>query len=169
MSHPAAGTPLAQPWRMHKKIIVVSSGVLAAVVAVALFLRPTRSIQRGPEMATPERIPPALQAVIASKMRRHAEQLPELISRAVVLDYDGVARVAGAIFDEPRLARPVGGDELNGVLPERFFVLQDQLQAAAHAAVEAAARQSPQDVSAAAANLTRTCVDCHAVYLNGAP
>jgi len=154
---------------MHKKVLVVSSGVLAATVAVALFLRPARSIHGGPEMAVPERIPAAARAVIASKMRRHADQLPELVSHMVVLDYDGVARAAGAIFDEPRLARPMGGDELNGVLPERFFVLQDQLQAAARAAVEAAARRDPQGTSTAAAALTRTCVDCHALYLNGTP
>ena len=152
---------------MHKKIVVVSSGVLAVVVALALFLRPARSIHKGPEMAVAERIPTPARAVIASKMRRHAEQLPELVSYMVVLDYDGVARTAGAIFDEPRLARPLDGDELNGVLPERFFVLQDALQAAARAAVEAAARRDPHAISAATATLTRTCVDCHALYLNG--
>jgi len=152
---------------MHKKIVAVSSGVLAVLVALALFLRPARTIHPGPEMAVPERIPGPARAVIASKMRRHADQLPELVSHMVVLDYDGVARVAGAIFDEPRLARPVTGDELNGVLPERFFTLQDQLQAAARAAVEAAAQRDPQGTAAAAATLTRTCVDCHALYLNG--
>ena len=152
---------------MHKRIVLLSSGALAGVVALALFLRPTHTIHRGPELAPPDRIPLAMQAVIASKMHRHAEQLPELVSRVVVLDYDGVARAAGAIFDEPLLGRPVGGDELDGVLPERFFVLQDQLQATARAAVEAAARRDPQGISTAAANLTRTCVDCHAVYLNG--
>ena len=154
---------------MHNKIIVVSSTLLGALVAVAIFLRPTYSIRRGPELAAPERIPIEAQAALASKMRRHAEQLPELVSRAVVLDYDGVARAAGAIFDEPMLARPLGGDELNAVLPERFFVLQDQLQGAAHAAVDAAARHDPHAIGEAAANLTRICVDCHAVYLNGAP
>lgn len=61
-------------------------------------------------------------------MRRHAEQVPELVSRVVVLDYDGAAKVAGEIFDEPGIARPLAGDELNAVLPERFFVLQDALR-----------------------------------------
>jgi len=149
--------------------VVVSSGLLALFIALALFLRPTRSIHRGPELAVPERIAPAARAVIASKMRRHAEQLPALMSRVVVLDYDGAAREAGAIFDEPRLARPLGGDELNGVLPERFFVLQDQLDVEARQVVTAAARRDPLAMSAAAAALTRTCVDCHAVYLTGGP
>ena len=82
-----------------------------------------------------------MRAVIGSKMRRHAEQLPALVSKVVVLDYDGAAKAAGEIFDEPQLARPVSGDELNGLLPERFFVLQDALRSGARRIVEAAAQR----------------------------
>ena len=64
-------------------------------------------------------------------MARHDVQMRALLSRVVLLDDDGVARTAGEIFDEPALARPIGGDELNGLLPESFFVLQDELKARA--------------------------------------
>jgi hypothetical protein len=147
--------------------LIASSTLVACAIAVALFLRPTRSIPRGPELSAPEHIPPAARAVIASKMRRHAQQLPALVSAVVVLDYDGVARAAGEIFDEPEIARPLTGDELNGVLPERFFVLQDALRAEARQVVEAAARRDSAELARTSGELTKTCIACHDVYLHG--
>ena len=155
--------------KSQTRTIVASSTLLACAIAVALFLRPARSIPGGPELGAPEHIPSAARAVIASKMRRHAQQLPVLVSEAVVLDYDGVARTAGEIFDEPELARPVTGDELNGLLPERFFVLQDALRTAARQVVDAAARRDSARLAGALSELTKTCVSCHDVYLHGAP
>jgi hypothetical protein len=154
---------------MKTRAIIASSTVVGVIVALALFLRPTRTIPRGPELPVAERIPPAMREVIASKMRRHAEQLPALVSKVVVLDYDGAARAAGEIFDEPGIARPVAGDELNSVLPERFFVLQDGLRSGARQVVEAAAGRDSARLSEAFGNLTKTCVACHDVYLRGAP
>lgn len=154
---------------MKIRTIVASSTLLACAIAVALFLRPTRSSSRGPELAAPEHIPPAARAVIASKMRRHAQQLPALVSEVAVLDYDGVARTAGEIFDEPQIARPLTGDELNGLLPERFFVLQDALRTEARRVVEAAAQRDSTRLAGAFGELTKTCVSCHDVYLHGAP
>ena len=152
-----------------KRTIIASSTVLGCAIAVALLLRPSHSIPTGPELAVPERIAPALRQVIASKMRRHAEQLPALVSKVVVLDYDGAAKTAGEIFDEPGIARPVTGDELNSVLPERFFVLQDALRSGARQVVQAAARRDSAQLADAFGNLTRPCVSCHDVYLRGAP
>jgi hypothetical protein len=154
---------------MKTRLIVASSTVLGCAIAVALILRPSHTIRRGPELAAPERIPPAMRAVIASKMRRHAEQLPALVSSVVVLDYDGVARVGGEIFDEPQIARPLDGDELNGLLPERFFVLQDALRSSARRIVEAAAQRDRDRLAETFGELTKTCVSCHDVYLHGAP
>jgi hypothetical protein len=154
---------------MKTSTIVAASTLLACAIGAAVFLRPSRSIPPGPELAAPEHIPPAARAVIASKMRRHAQQLPALVSAVVVLDYDGVARTAGEIFDEPQMARPVTGDELNGLLPERFFVLQDGLRAEARQVVEAAARRDSAGLADAFGALTKTCVGCHDVYLHGVP
>jgi len=113
----------------RKHVILASSTVIAVLLGVALLLRPSHTIAPGPELAAPERIPAPARAVIRSKMHRHADQLSALVASVVVLDYDGVARGAGEIFDEPELARPVSGEELNGLLPERFFTLQTALRA----------------------------------------
>jgi hypothetical protein len=153
---------------MKMRVIVASSTVIGCAIALALVLRPSHTIKRGPELARPERIPPAMRSVIASKMRRHAEQLPALVSSVVVLDYDGAAKAAGEIFDEPEIARPVSGDELNGVLPERFFVLQESLRGGARRIVEAAAQRDSGRLAETFGELTKTCIACHDVYLHGA-
>ena|SRR5579863_9391204 len=152
-----------------KRTIFASSAFVGCVIAIALLLRPSHTIPRGPELAVPERIPPAIRQVIASKMRRHAEQLPALVLKVVVLDYDGAAKAAGEIFDEPGLARPMAGDELNSVLPERFFVLQEALRSGARGVVQAAAQRDSARLADTFGELTRTCVSCHDVYLRGVP
>jgi hypothetical protein len=154
--------------RMLKHSFVLGTSTLVAgAIAVALILRPSGSIRHGPELAVPDRIPPAARAVIRSKMRRHAEQLPALVSHVVALDYDGAARIAGEIFDEPELARPITGDELNALLPERFFTLQAALRNGARQVVEAAAQRDNVKLGEAFNTLTGTCVACHNVYLRG--
>ena len=68
-------------------------------------------------------------------MQRHGEQFGNLVSRVVVLDYDGAARTAGEIYDEPTLARPLTGDELKyigkqlvtGTLPKSVIHRKDKM------------------------------------------
>jgi len=152
---------------MRTRALLISSTAIACAIALALLLRPSHTIRRGPEMARPERIPAPARAVIATKMGRHAEQMSALVTQVVVLDYDGTARTAGEMFDEPGLARPVVGDELNGLLPERFFALQDGLRAQARQVVTAAAAHDADRLAAVFGDLTKTCIACHAVYLHG--
>ena len=146
--------------------VIGSSTLVAGAIAVALLLRPSHSIKPGPELA-PERLSPVVRGVVHSKMTRHGEQLTELVSRVVLLDYDGIARIAGAIYDEPTLARPVAGDELNGALPERYFAYQDALRAEAKTLVEIAARRDRARLSDSFAAVTKTCLQCHDLYLYG--
>jgi len=154
---------------MKRPFVIASSTFLAGAVALLLFLRPTRSISPGPELATPQRIPLAVGEIIRSKMRRHGEQMKTLVSRVVVLDYDGTARVAGEIFDEPALARPIAGDELNGLLPARFFDLQDAMRAQARVMVGAAAQRNSKAVADSFAALAKSCIGCHDAYVSGSP
>jgi hypothetical protein len=147
--------------------VIGSSTLVAGAIAVALLLRPSHSIKPGPELAAPERLSPMIRGVVHSKMTRHGEQLTELVSRVVLLDYDGIARVAGAIYDEPSLARPTAGDQLNGALPERFFAYQDALRTEAKALVEIAARHDRVRLADSFTAVTKTCLQCHDLYLYG--
>ena len=147
--------------------VIGSSTLVAGAIAVALLLRPSHSIKSGPELAAPERLSPMIRGAVRSKMTQHGEQLNELVARVVLLDYDGIARVAGAIYDEPTLARPTAGDQLNVALPERFFVYQDALRAEAKALVEIAARRDRVRLSDSFTAVTKTCLQCHDLYLYG--
>jgi hypothetical protein len=148
-------------------LIIATSTLVAGAIALALILRPAQSISPGPELRAPERISPAARSIIHSKMRRHREQLGALLAQVVVLDYEGSARTAGEIFDEPALARPVTGDELNGALPERFFLLQDRLRADARRITAAAARRDGPGFGQAFGALAGSCIACHDAYLRG--
>jgi hypothetical protein len=148
-----------------KSKALVGSVVLASVLGAAIFLRP-RAAARD-ELARPVAIPPALVSVLKSKMGRHDVQMRELMSRVVLLDDDGVARAAGEIFDEPSLARPISGDELNGLLPERFFALQDEMRRQARQLVIASNHHDRVAVADEFAAMSKTCITCHEVYLRG--
>jgi hypothetical protein len=163
------GTSLALREAMKNKLLVATSTLVAGAIAVALILKPSRSISPLRELGTPEHIPAAARAVIRSRMQRHGAQLGLLVSETVLLDYDAAARTAGEIYDEPTLARPVTGDELNGVLPERFFTLEDDLRAETRRLVIAAARRDSAQLTGALSALTKSCISCHELYLHGSP
>jgi hypothetical protein len=143
----------------------VGSVVVAAAIGLALLLRP-RPIAHE-ELPAAASLPPAARQVVRSKMARHDEQMRALLSRIVLLDDDGIARTAGALFDEPGLARPIAGDELNGLLPEQFFVLQDELKARARRLVIASQQRDRAVISDEFAALAKSCVGCHQVFLQG--
>lgn len=150
---------------MTKSAAIIGSALLAGAVGLAIFLRPQPVAHD--ELPAPAAIPPALVHVLRVKMNRHGAQMQELVSRVVLLDDDGIARAAGAIFDEPALARPLSGDELNGLLPERFFVLQDELRQRAKQLVIASGRGDRAAVALEFTALSKTCLDCHQVYRHG--
>ena len=148
-----------------KTVTIAGSLILATAIGVGLFLRP-RSTARE-QLAAPSSIPAIARQALQTKMARHEIQMRTLVSRVVMLDDDGVARAAGEIFDEPSLARPVAGDELNGLLPERFFALQDELKAGSRRLVAASLSKNHVAMADEFAALAKTCVNCHDVYLRG--
>src|SRR5688500_12974007 len=120
---------------MKKTVTIAGSVILATAVGLGLFLRPRPTARE--LLPEPAAIPAIARQILKTKMERHDAQMKALVSRVVLLDDDGIARAAGEIFDEPALAPPVAGDELNGLLPPRFFVLQDELRTRARALVAA--------------------------------
>jgi hypothetical protein len=153
------------PIAVKRALTIGGSVVLAAVVGVAALLRPRPLAHE--ELPVSTTIPPAALQAVRSKMIRHEAQMKALVSRVILLDDDGVARVGGEIFDEPAIARPVAGDELNGLLPERFFALQDELRARARRLVIAAGRHDHDAMADELAGVTKSCVSCHQVFVHG--
>jgi len=91
-----------------------------------------------------------------------------LVFGVTLLQYDMARAAAQRISAEPRLVRPiVGGDEdLNALLPERFFVLQDEARLRAQAIATAAEKRDNKALAESYGRLMETCVACHAAYLH---
>jgi hypothetical protein len=159
------GTALAGLAFVTKSTAVTGSLVLASAVGLALLLR-SKPVARD-QLPTSQSMPNAARQVVRSKMDRHDAQMKALISRVVLLDDDGVARVAGEIFDEPAIARPIGGAELDGLIPERFFVLQDELRARARQLVIASGNHDRDAIANEFAAVAKSCVACHEVFVHG--
>ena len=149
----------------HARVLSLTGAVIVATQAgAAIFLRPRATAHD--TLPIPARIPAIARQALHTKMARHEAQMRTLLTRVILLDDDGVARAAGEIFDEPSLARPVAGDELNHLLPEQFFVLQDALKTHARALVVASQAHDHPALADALASLTKVCVGCHDAYLN---
>lgn len=104
--------------------------------------------------------------VLQRRMGRHGGDVAELTTAVVLLRYEVAADAAARIANEPRLLRPVvGGEEdLNAAIPERFFVLQDQLRDKAQRLATHARLKNPAALGDAFGQLTATCVSCHASF-----
>jgi hypothetical protein len=152
------------PSIMTYRWILVVFVIMTGAVTVALILRPPRMPQF--ELAAPADLPPAVHAALEKRMERHGAQMGELVSRLIVLDFDGAARVAGALYDEPTIARPLAPDDLNRLLPDRFFALQEELTTQTRWLVTAAAQRDPARLAEEFGRLTKTCVICHSIYLH---
>ena len=153
---------------MRKRIAVASGTLLlAGGIAAAIVLRPSPTGRD--VLEEPEHIPPAAREILRRRMERHGAEMRELVMRVILIDDDAAARIAGEIYDEPTLARPLGRDELNGMLPDRFFVLQDDLKARSRSLVAALARHDRRVIADDFAALTRGCLACHDAYLHERP
>ncbi|HVU51783.1 MAG TPA: hypothetical protein VHL80_13900 [Polyangia bacterium] len=148
---------------MTRSGVIIGAVAAGAVIGVLSFLRPKPTARD--ELAAPGTIPPAAVAVLRSKMVHHDAQMKTLLDRVLMLDDDGIARAAGEIFDEPALARPLLGDELNALLPERFFALQGELREHARRVVAASVRHDRAAVADELGALSKSCVACHEAYL----
>jgi hypothetical protein len=153
------------PIAVTRSVTIGGSLIVATATGLALLLQP-RPVAHD-ELPASATIPSAARQAVKSKMGRHAVQMQALLSRVVLLDDDGVARIAGEVFDEPSLSRPVAGDELNGLLPGRFFVLQDEIKARSRRLVIASQKRDHAAIAEEFAALAKSCVSCHQVFLHG--
>jgi hypothetical protein len=115
---------------------------------------------------SPEPLSPLAMAALKARMASHARDMDRLVSAIMILDYPDIAARAKAIADDASLSRPLSNDasELNASLPEKFFVRQDDLKAAARDLSSAASALDPYRVAGAYGKVSEGCVRCHADY-----
>jgi cytochrome c556 len=126
----------------------------------------TRAISAPDRPGPPEPLSPAARALLKERMASHAEDMSDLVSGIMLLEYSRIITRADKIAADVNLSRPITQDatELNASLPEKFFVRQDDLKAAARALSEAARSGNPYRVAEAYGRVSETCVRCHADF-----
>ena len=115
-----------------------------------------------------EALPEAAREMLHARMVRHGDQLVDLMTSVLLLDYTTTADFADGIAREPKLGRPAPGEAgtLNALLPAAFFAHQDALAEHARALRDAARARDDVRLADAFAAVTKTCVGCHAAYLD---
>jgi Cytochrome C' len=116
----------------------------------------------------PDYLPEAARMLLKKRMARHGHEMTDLVLAVALLKHETARAIAHGLATEPRLVRPIAGgeDDLNAALPERFFVLQDELKSRAQALEEASKAGDDVALAAAFGRLTEVCVGCHSAYLN---
>ncbi len=152
--------------------IVLGATALAAEPASAEVVTKRKAkpaVKKGLE--APSYLSPLARQLLKTRMHRHGADTLALMQSVLVLDHATAERLATELATEPRLTRPIAGgeDDLNAALPERFFVLQDELRSRALDLAEAAKRPDNAQLSDRLGELTKTCVSCHATSLEPPP
>lgn len=121
-------------------------------------------------LEAPAYLSPLARQLLKQRMQRHGGQMLALVQSVLFLDHETTRRLAAELAAEPRLTRPIAGgaDDLNAALPERFFVLQDELRSRALELVAATRKPGTPDLPRRLGEVTQTCVACHATYLEPA-
>jgi cytochrome c556 len=117
------------------------------------------------ELPAPAHIPLEVRETIARRMEEHGTAMSQILHSTLLLDFETASTAAFAIAEQPALSRPLSEDELGAHLPDAFFALQDELSERARAFAMATVTEDPNQVAAAFANLSNTCVSCHSAYL----
>lgn len=122
-------------------------------------------------LEAPSYLSPIARQLLKRRMARHGHDMLTLVQSVLLLDHATTQRLASEFAAEPRLTRPIAGgeDDLNAALPERFFVLQDELRSRALSLAEAAKKTDDAALASRLGELTQTCVSCHSTYLEPPP
>jgi hypothetical protein len=122
----------------------------------------SRSARAQGEASDTAELPKAAKPGVRQTMSRHAQHASAL-TQAVALGNDQVVvQEVRALLEEPRLARPLPGDDtLNQELPPALFPLDDRFRSALEQLREAAARHDDEATLAGFGEVVRACRTCH--------
>ena len=118
------------------------------------------------ELLTP--LTPLARSLLHKRMQRHSESMIRLVVAVTLLQHERAQKFATEIANEPRLMRPLPGDDelFNNGLPERLFVLQDELRSRAKTLASAAQGSNDEAMVAGLGQVIQTCASCHALFLS---
>ena len=157
------------------RTLLASLSLVAGVAAGSCATTPPHPPQQdqlAQAVAAPDRHEPpqylsnTTRELLRARMASHANDMGELVSAIMILQYPRIAERAAAINAQVDLARPLSKDatDLASALPPVFFDYQDELKTRARALEEAAKAQGAFRVADAYGDLSKTCVKCHSVF-----
>lgn len=151
--------------RRHALTLVVL--LAAGGIAAAAPGKKTATGEPAPTAATGRPLPAAARELLRAKMRNHSVDANLLLRSVLLLDRAEAARLADGIAAETSLARPLAGDgdQLNSLVPARFFDLQDRSRQETRALAGAARSGDDAQLGRAFARVVESCVACHAEFL----
>ena len=115
----------------------------------------------------PDLLSPLARGLLRKRMERHGESMVRLVVSVTLLQHEKTQRFANEIANEPTLMRPTPGedDTFNNGMPERLFVLQDELRIRAKTLATVAAGSNDEQMASNLSLLMQTCVSCHSLFL----
>jgi hypothetical protein len=140
--------------------------ILIAALLAPLILH--ADTQKAGTLAEPDYLSPVARQLLKNRMRRHGTELTQLVLSVTLLQHEKSNALATDIANEPRISRPVvgGEDDLNKALPERFFVLQDELRSRAKTLAEGARSHDNKAMAQDFGRMMQICVECHSTFQN---
>jgi hypothetical protein len=152
-------------------MIATSAGCRTTNVASTGRAGETNAPRAARRLPPPRHLPELARPLLATRMAHHADDMEELVLSVILLEREVVATAAAAIASEPGLARPLPRDttSLNAMLPERFFVHQEELKRGARQLAGDARAGDDETLAATFGQLVSTCVRCHSAYLYAEP
>ncbi|MBL8911740.1 MAG: cytochrome c [Archangium sp.] len=151
---------------MNARLVGLAAAVLLSITANA---EEPKTVKKG--LSAPGYLNATARGLLKRRMERHGKDMLRLVNSVLMLERAEAKRIATEVAEEPRLTRPIAGgeDDLNTSLPERFFVLQDDLRVKAKAVAEVAGKGDDVSLAARTGEMMQVCVSCHSTYLEPAP
>jgi hypothetical protein len=167
LGYPSMKTPFARTTFLS---LVIAGGLLP--LSCATTKPPPQQAQLARAVAAPDRAEPPVplsnttRQLLRSRMASHANDMANLVSAIMILDYPRISERAGGIASDANMARPLTDDatELSSSIPPSFFDYQDELRGWARNLADAADQKNAVRVGNFYGKVSETCVKCHAVY-----
>ncbi len=110
-------------------------------------------------------LPQRARSLLKKEMWLHGDTMESVFWSTLMLDYETIRLLTASMGDGQRIARPIDDRSANAWFPQQFFDLQDQMFSLIGQLNKEAVAKNSAGIAQAYANLAKTCVNCHAVFL----
>ena len=139
---------------------------LSRHVTAVLLVMASSELASAEEPRSREAMPDVARPLVRPMMQQHGDDLLQLVTAVVLLQYPEIDEAARRIAVTPILARtssPADAGQLQ--MPPRFYALQDQLKERARGLGRSARMRDDAALARDLGMMMQACVSCHSAYL----